>query len=180
MNAEAKSKDGRLVNSPASAGRAIETKDLDVYYSDFLAVRDVNLDIQRNKFTAIIGPSGCGKSTLLRAFNRMNELVPTARTQGQVIFLGNNIYAQDVDPVEVRHHIGMVFQKPNPFPKSVYENAALGARVNGFKGDLDELVEQSLKAAALWTEVEDKLDHNGLSLSGGAAAAPMHRARDRG
>jgi phosphate transport system ATP-binding protein len=145
----------------------IETRDLRVYYGNFLAIRDVNLDIQRRSITAIIGPSGCGKSTLLRALNRMNELVPTARTEGEVIFGGQNIYAVDVDPVEVRRHIGIVFQKPNPFPKSIYENIAWGARVNGFQGDMDALVERSLRAAALWDEVNDKLDQSGLSLSGG-------------
>jgi phosphate transport system ATP-binding protein len=166
-NAGVKNQDGKVVNQPEAVELAIETKDLNVYYGDFLAVRDVNLDIQRRKITAIIGPSGCGKSTLLRALNRMNELVPTARTRGQVIFRGNNIYLEDVDPVEVRRRIGMVFQKPNPFPKSVYENVAWGARINGFRGEMDELVEQSLRAAALWDEVYDKLDQNGLSLSGG-------------
>jgi phosphate transport system ATP-binding protein len=166
-NAREKNDDGREMDQPEAVELAIETKDLNVYYGDFLAVRDVNLDIQRRKITAIIGPSGCGKSTLLRALNRMNELVPTARTEGEVIFRGSNIYAEDIDPVEVRRRIGMVFQKPNPFPKSVYENVAWGARVNGFQGEMDELVEQSLKAAALWEEVYDKLDQNGLSLSGG-------------
>jgi phosphate transport system ATP-binding protein len=166
-NAREKNDDGREMDQPEAVELAIETKDLNVYYGDFLAVRDVNLDIQRRKITAIIGPSGCGKSTLLRALNRMNELVPTARTEGRVIFRGSNIYAEEIDPVEVRRRIGMVFQKPNPFPKSVYENVAWGARVNGYQGDLDQLVEQSLKAAALWDEVYDKLDQNGLSLSGG-------------
>lgn len=151
----------------ASVTAAIETHDLGIYYGSFQAVRDVNLDIQPNRITAIIGPSGCGKSTVLRAFNRMNELIPNVRTTGEVLFRGQNIYRQDVDPVEVRRHIGMVFQKPNPFPKSVYENVAWGARINGFKGNMDELVHSSLKAAALWDEVKDKLDQSGLSLSGG-------------
>ncbi|MCW5873691.1 MAG: phosphate ABC transporter ATP-binding protein [Anaerolineales bacterium] len=148
-------------------GAAILSKDLSIYYGDFQAVRDVNLDIQTNRITAIIGPSGCGKSTVLRAFNRMNELIPSVNTKGEVLFRGENIYAPDVDPVEVRRRIGMVFQKPNPFPKSVYENVAWGARINGHKGNLDELVHSSLKAAALWDEVKDKLDQSGLSLSGG-------------
>jgi phosphate transport system ATP-binding protein len=146
---------------------AIEAKDLNVYYGDFRAIKDVNLEIRRHKITAIIGPSGCGKSTMLRAFNRMNELVPVARADGEVVFNGKNIYDPDVDPVEVRRRIGMVFQKPNPFPKSIYENVAWGARINGFQGDMDGLVEQSLVQAALWDEVKDKLDQSGLSLSGG-------------
>ena len=146
---------------------AIEARNLHIYYGDFLAVRDVNLKIELEKITAIIGPSGCGKSTMLRAFNRMNELVPTAHAKGEVLYHGANIYAPDVDPVEVRRRIGMVFQKPNPFPKSIYENVSWGAKINGFKGNMDELVEQSLRGAALWDEVKDKLDQSGLSLSGG-------------
>lgn len=149
---------------------AIEARSLNVYYGDFLAVKNVNLPIQKQKITAIIGSSGCGKSTMLRAFNRMNELVPTAHATGEVLFHGKNIYDSDVDPVEVRRHIGMVFQKPNPFPKSIYDNIAWGVKINGFKGskrDLDDLVENSLRDAALWDEVKDKLDQSGLSLSGG-------------
>ncbi len=146
---------------------AIEARGLNIYYGDFLAVSDVSLKIQKQKITAIIGPSGCGKSTMLRSFNRMNELVPTAHTQGQVLYHGKNIYDPDVDPVEVRRRIGMVFQKPNPFPKSIYENVAWGARINGFRGNMDQLVEESLRGAALWDEVKDKLSQSGLSLSGG-------------
>ncbi|MBC8333219.1 MAG: phosphate ABC transporter ATP-binding protein [Anaerolineales bacterium] len=146
---------------------AIEARGLNIYYDDFLAVRDVNLKIEARKITAIIGPSGCGKSTMLRAFNRMNELVPSAWAKGEVLYHGENIYAPDVDPVEVRRRIGMVFQKPNPFPKSIYENVAWGARINGYRGNMDELVEQSLRGAAIWDEVKDKLDQSGLSLSGG-------------
>ena len=119
------------------------------------------------RITALIGPSGCGKSTVLRSMNRMNELVPTARTEGVVTFQGRNIYDADVDPVEVRRRIGMVFQKPNPFPKSIYDNIAWGARINGFTGNVDELVEKSLRQAALWDEVKDKLADSGLGLSGG-------------
>ena len=145
----------------------LETKKLDIFYGDFKAVTDVDMKIQRNKITAIIGPSGCGKSTLLRAFNRMNELVPGSNIQGEVLFNGQNLYAASVDPVEVRHRIGMVFQKPNPFPKSIYDNIAWGARIHGFKGDMDDLVEYSLQQAALWDEVKDKLDQSGLALSGG-------------
>jgi phosphate transport system ATP-binding protein len=125
------------------------------------------LKIEQKKITAMIGPSGCGKSTVLRAFNRMNELVPTARTDGEILFRGMNIYNPVVDPVEVRRHIGMVFQKPNPFPKTIYENIAWGARINGYKGNMDELVERSLRGAALWDEVKDKLQQSGFSLSGG-------------
>ncbi len=146
---------------------AIETRDLRVYYGRFLAIKDINLKIFPRKITAIIGPSGCGKSTMLRSFNRMNELVPTARTTGAVLWHDKNIYDLDVDPVIVRSRIGMVFQKPNPFPKSIYENVAWGARINGYKGNIDELVEESLRQAALWDEVKDKLQQSGLSLSGG-------------
>jgi phosphate transport system ATP-binding protein len=145
----------------------LESKSLNIFYGDFKAVTDVKMEIQRNKITAIIGPSGCGKSTLLRAFNRMNELVPGSTIQGEVLFNGQNLYSPEIDPVEVRHRIGMVFQKPNPFPKSIYDNIAWGARIHGFKGDMDELVVYSLKQAALWDEVKDKLDQSGLALSGG-------------
>ncbi|MGD2164843.1 MAG: phosphate ABC transporter ATP-binding protein PstB [Anaerolineae bacterium] len=148
-------------------GYAIEARDLSVYYGDFRAVKEVDLRIRRNEITAIIGPSGCGKSTVLRSFNRMNELYPTAHAEGEVIFRGKNIYDQDVDPVELRRRIGMVFQKPNPFPKSIYENIAWGARINGFRGNMDELVERSLRDAALWDEVRDKLQEVGTALSGG-------------
>jgi phosphate transport system ATP-binding protein len=146
---------------------AIEATDVNIFYGQFRAVKDVNLQIRKNKITALIGPSGCGKSTMLRAFNRMNDLVSTARIEGEVLFHGRNLYARDVDPVEVRRKIGMVFQKPNPFPKSIYENVLWGAKINGFKGKADELVEQSLQQAALWDEVKDKLKQSGLSLSGG-------------
>jgi phosphate transport system ATP-binding protein len=140
---------------------------LNVFYGNFLAITDVNLKILRHKITAIIGPSGCGKSTLLRSFNRMNELYPGTHTAGEVLFDGQNLYDQDVDPIEVRYRIGMVFQKANPFPKSIYENIAWGARIHGFKGNMDELVEFSLHQAALWDEVKDILKQSGLSLSGG-------------
>jgi phosphate transport system ATP-binding protein len=146
---------------------AMEMQHLSVYYGSFLAVQDVSLKVARHKITAIIGPSGCGKSTLLRSLNRMNELVPTARTEGEVMFDGLNIYSPGVDPVEVRRRVGMVFQKPNPFPKSIYENVAWAARINGYRGEMDELVERCLNRAALWDEVKDKLKQSGLSLSGG-------------
>ncbi|MCB2179800.1 phosphate ABC transporter ATP-binding protein [bacterium] len=142
-------------------------RNLNIFYGNFRAVKDVNLEIKKNKITAIIGPSGCGKSTVLRSFNRMNELVPNTRTEGEIIYEGTDIYAPEIDPVEVRSRIGMVFQKPNPFPKSIYENVGWGAKINGFKGDMDELVETSLRQAALWDEVKDKLHQSGLSLSGG-------------
>ena len=152
---------------PANGRHAIEARNLSVYYGDFRAVKDVNLRIEPRKITAIIGPSGCGKSTMLRAFNRMNELVPTAWAEGEVLFRGQNIYAPDIDAVQVRRHVGMVFQKPNPFPKSIYENVAWGARINGYRDNIDDLVERSLRQAALWDEVKDKLDQSGHSLSGG-------------
>lgn len=145
----------------------LETRDLAIFYGTFRAVTNVNMLVEKNKITAIIGPSGCGKSTLLRAFNRMNELYAGTSIKGQVLFEGEDIYEQDIDPVEVRYRIGMVFQKPNPFPKSIYENIAWTARIHGFKGNMDELVESSLQQAALWDEVKDKLHQSGLSLSGG-------------
>ncbi|HEY2980548.1 MAG TPA: phosphate ABC transporter ATP-binding protein PstB [Anaerolineales bacterium] len=145
----------------------LETRELGVFYGDFQAITQVNLPIHRHQITAIIGPSGCGKSTLLRAFNRMNELNPGTHIEGQVLFESQNLYEAVVDPVEVRYRIGMVFQKPNPFPKSIYENIAWGARIHGFRGDLDALVESCLIQAALWEEVKDKLKQSGLALSGG-------------
>ncbi|MEN8242175.1 MAG: phosphate ABC transporter ATP-binding protein PstB, partial [Chloroflexota bacterium] len=131
------------------------------------AVKNVNLGIERNKITSIIGSSGCGKSTLLRSFNRMNEEIPSARIEGEILYENANILDQTIDPVAIRAKIGMVFQKPNPFPKSIYENVAWGARINGFSADMDELVETSLTRAALWNQVKDKLDQSGLSLTGG-------------
>jgi len=157
----------RRVDAPAAEDLALEMRGVNIYYGDFRAVADVTLPIARHEITALIGPSGCGKSTVLRAFNRMNDLIPTARLDGQVLYHGHNIYAPDVDAVEVRRRIGMVFQKPNPFPKSIRDNVAWGARINGYKGSLDELVEASLRQAALWDEVKDKLGDSGLSLSGG-------------
>jgi phosphate transport system ATP-binding protein len=146
---------------------ALETNDLSIHYGTFTAVKGVNIKVERQKITAIIGPSGCGKSTLLRSFNRMNDFVPGCSVTGELILQGQNLYSKDIDPVEVRRKIGMVFQKPNPFPKSIYENIAWGARINGFKGNMDELVEQSLRAAALWDEVKDKLQQSAYALSGG-------------
>ncbi len=146
---------------------AIETRNLFIFYGSFAAVSEVNLKIKRQKITAIIGPSGCGKSTLLRSFNRMNDFVPSNYVTGQILLHGQSLYGANIDPVEVRRKIGMVFQKPNPFPKSIYENIAWGARINGFKGNMDELVEQSLRSAALWDEVKDKLRKSAYELSGG-------------
>jgi phosphate transport system ATP-binding protein len=149
---------------------AMHTEDMDAFYGDFKAVRDVSLGFGRNEITALIGPSGCGKSTVLRCLNRMNDLIPGARVAGKVFFHDKSIYEDDVDPVEIRRRIGMVFQKPNPFSKSIYDNVAWGAKINGFKGKkaaMDDLVERALVQAALWEEVKDKLGESGYSLSGG-------------
>jgi phosphate transport system ATP-binding protein len=132
---------------------AIETRNMNAYYDDFRAVKKINIQFRPRQITALIGPSGCAKSTVLRAFNRMNDLISTSRLEGEVLFHGQNIYADDVDPVAVRRRIGIVFQKPNPFPKSIYANTAWGAKINGYKGDMDALVERSLRQAALWDEV---------------------------
>jgi phosphate transport system ATP-binding protein len=163
---------GRMAVKAARQERAarevvFETSDLSVFYGDFRAVRDVSLPIYRNQITALIGPSGCGKTTVLRCFNRMNDLIEGARVEGTILYHGIDLYDPRVDPVEVRRRVGMVFQKPNPFPKSIYDNVAFGPRLNGFKGDLDGLVENSLRKAALWDEVKHKLKDSGLSLSGG-------------
>ena len=144
-----------------------QVKDLAVSYSGNVAIRDVNLNVYKNAVTAFIGPSGCGKSTLIRCFDRMNDLVPGARVDGDVLYHGKDLYADDVDPVEVRRRIGMVFQKPNPFPKSIYDNIAFGPRVLGLKGDLDARVERALHQSALWDEVKDRLKESALGLSGG-------------
>ena len=149
-------------------GEAIlETRHLNFWYGDVLAIEDVNIEIPDRKITAIIGPSGCGKSTYLRCFNRMNELIPGTRIKGDVFFRGTNVNDRSVDPVEIRRRIGMVFQKPNPFPKSIYDNVAYGPRVNRYQGSMDEIVETSLRRAALWDEVKDDLKKSGLALSGG-------------
>jgi phosphate transport system ATP-binding protein len=145
----------------------LDLRNLNVHYGTFHAVQDVNLAIPKNRITAFIGPSGCGKSTVLRCINRMNDLVPSARVDGQILYHGTDLNGANVDPVEVRRRIGMVFQRPNPFPKSIFENVAWGARINGYKGNMAELVERCLRQAALWDEVKDKLKQSGLSLSGG-------------
>jgi len=155
---------------PETVVPAMRTLDVDVYYGDFKAVREVSVGFGKNEITALIGPSGCGKSTVLRCLNRMNDLIPSARVDGDVFFHDKNIYDEDVDPVEIRRRIGMVFQKPNPFSKSIYDNVAWGAKINGFKGkkpEMDDLVERALVQAALWDEVKDKLGESGYSLSGG-------------
>ncbi|MBI2860174.1 MAG: phosphate ABC transporter ATP-binding protein [Chloroflexi bacterium] len=146
---------------------SLETKKLGLWYGHFQALRDISVAVPRNQIMAIIGPSGCGKSSLLRCFNRMNELILGSRVEGEVLFDGANIYAPGVDPSEIRYRIGMVFQKPNPFPKSVYDNVAFGPRVNGFAGNLDEIVERALVRAALWDEVKDQLRKSAMQLSGG-------------
>ncbi len=138
-----------------------------VYYGDFRAVRDVDLRVHQHEITAFIGPSGCGKSTMLRCFNRMNDLIDTARVEGHIAYHGVDLYDPAVNPVEVRRRIGMVFQKPNPFPKSIYDNVAYGPKVAGIKGDMDEIVERALRGAALWDEVKDRLGDSGMGLSGG-------------
>jgi len=145
----------------------ISAEDLCIFYGNFRAVKNVDMKIVPNQITAIIGPSGCGKSTVLRSFNRMNDFIPNCHVTGKITFHGHNIYDEDVDPVQVRQKIGMVFQKPNPFPKSIFDNVAWGLKINGMKGDLSEPVEQALKQAALWVEVKDHLKKSGLSLSGG-------------
>ncbi len=145
----------------------ISVKGLNVYYEDFQAVKDVDMEIKRESVTALIGPSGCGKSTYLRCLNRMNDLIMGASIQGEVLFENRNIYDSNVDATEIRSRIGMVFQKPNPFPKSIYQNIAFGLKVNGFSGDMDEAVEKSLKQAALWDEVKDRLNASAFTLSGG-------------
>ncbi|HEV2074131.1 MAG TPA: phosphate ABC transporter ATP-binding protein PstB [Thermomicrobiales bacterium] len=153
------------VASPSAP--VLRIRDLNVFYGAFHAVKDVDMDIAQNAITAFIGPSGCGKSTVLRCINRMNDLIPTARVEGTVEYHGQDVNGRGVDPVEVRRRIGMVFQRPNPFPKSIHENVAWGARINGYKGNISDLVQQCLERAALWGEVKDKLKDSGLSLSGG-------------
>ena len=138
-----------------------------ISYGNSIAVKNVFCEINKNKVTSFIGPSGCGKSTVIRSINRMNDLIEGCKLTGSIIFEGTDIYAQNIDPVEVRRRIGMVFQQPNPFPKSIYENIAFGARVNGYTGDMDQLVEESLTKAAVWDECKDKLNESGYSLSGG-------------
>jgi len=159
------------MSAPAASSQATEIclslQNVGISYGSNEAVRGVYMEIPRGKVTAFIGPSGCGKSTVLRALNRMNDLIEGCTLRGRVLFDGQDLYARNVDPVEVRRRIGMVFQKPNPFPKSIYENIAFGARINGYRGDMDELVERSLRKAAIWDETKDKLKESGYALSGG-------------
>jgi len=163
----------RVTTAPASAAGAeegppvFELKGFSAYYGTFRAIKDMDLVIEPNRITALIGPSGSGKSTVLRWLNRMNDLIPGAHMSGEVLYHGVNLFDKRVDPVEVRRRIGMVFQKPNPFPKSIYDNVAFGPRVAGYKGKMDELVEESLRRAAIWDEVKDKLKQPGTALSGG-------------
>jgi phosphate transport system ATP-binding protein len=159
--------DGRTTLAPDDAEPVVELRGVSCFYGSFRAVRNVDLKIARQRITALIGPSGCGKSTLLRTINRMNELIPSYRSEGTVLLDDQDLFARDVDPVAVRRRVGMVFQKPNPFPKTIWENVAFGPKINGYKGDLDELVERSLRRAALWDDVKDKLRQSGMALSGG-------------
>ena len=152
---------------PSKEDTIISARNLNVYYGNFRAVKDVNLSVKKNKVLSLIGPSGCGKSTLLRCFNRMNDLVLSASVEGEVVYNGIDLYSSGVDATEIRSSIGMVFQKPNPFPKSIYDNVAFGLRINGYQGDIEEAVEKSLKQAALWDEVKDRFKDSGLTLSGG-------------
>ncbi|QNI76469.1 phosphate ABC transporter ATP-binding protein PstB [Synechococcus sp. MVIR-18-1] len=152
---------------PSNLDICLSIQNATISYGDFEALKNVFCDIPRGQVTAFIGPSGCGKSTILRAINRMNDLIEGCSLKGRILFDGADLYAPDVDPVEVRRRIGMVFQQPNPFPKSIYENIAFGARINGYNGDMDELVERSLRQAAVWDECKDKLKESGNSLSGG-------------
>jgi phosphate transport system ATP-binding protein len=166
--AHTRDRPGDWRSRPEQLRAIMELSDVSVFYGDYEAVRGTTMPIGRNQITAMIGPSGCGKSTILRALNRMNDLIPGARVRGRVTYHGQDLYAKDVDPIEVRRRIGMVFQKPNPFPKSIYDNVAYGPRVNGLKVDsMDDLVEEALKRAALWDEVKDKLKTSALALSGG-------------
>jgi phosphate transport system ATP-binding protein len=157
--------DGAPPDEGPTLGMKVE--DLSAFYGSFKAVTDVSIDVQANKVTALIGPSGCGKSTFIRGLNRMHEVIPGAHAEGSVMLGEQDIYAKSADPVNIRRRVGVVFQKPNPFSKSIYENVVWGAKINGYKGDLDELVERSLKQAALWEEVKDRLKESGHGLSGG-------------
>ena len=158
---------GGSVHADDAKPLIFDINEVSVYYGDFRAVRDITLPIREHEITALIGPSGCGKSTVLRSFNRMNDLIEGARVEGKILYHGVDLYDERVDPVEVRRRIGMVFQKPNPFPKSIYDNVAFGPKIAGFKGNMDELVEESLQRAALWDEVKKKLKGSAMALSGG-------------
>jgi phosphate transport system ATP-binding protein len=155
------------VVAPVPTQPVMELSDVSVFYGDYEAVRGTTMPVAQNQITAMIGPSGCGKSTILRSLNRMNDEIPGARVAGKITYRGQNLYGPDVDPIQVRRRIGMVFQKPNPFPKSIYENVAYGLRINRIKGNMDEMVAEALIGAALWDEVKDKLKTSGMALSGG-------------
>jgi phosphate transport system ATP-binding protein len=155
------------IPAKALAEPIFDVRDVAVFYADHRAVTDISLRLARNQITALIGPSGCGKSTFIRCLNRMNDLIPTARVEGEVIYHDQDLYDAKIDPVQVRKRIGMVFQKPNPFPKSIYDNIAFGPRVMGMKGDMDEIVESALRRGALWDDVKDRLKANAFGLSGG-------------
>ena len=157
----------REVTSADKREPVFQLEDVTVSYNDNPAVADISMDVFHNHITALIGPSGCGKSTLIRSFNRMNDLIPAAGVSGKLLYHGQDLYGADVDPVEVRKRIGMVFQKPNPFPKSIYDNIAFGPRILGMKGDMDQIVQEALEGAALWEEVKDRLDTNAFGMSGG-------------
>jgi len=181
MESQRKARERNPITRPAAGGRkqvpkpsqegsgvvGMSVRGLNAYYGSFKAVTDVDMEIQANKVTALIGPSGCGKSTYIRCLNRMHEVISGAYAEGKVTLGDQDIYAKDSDPVVIRRRVGMVFQKPNPFSKSIYDNVAWGAKINGFRGDVDELVERSLKQAALWDEVKDRLKESGFGLSGG-------------
>jgi phosphate transport system ATP-binding protein len=155
--------------APAPARRDVifDVDDISVHYGDHRAIRDVTLDLHANEITALIGPSGCGKSTFIRCLNRMNDLIASARVDGKIVYHGEDLYGAEIDPVQVRKRIGMVFQKPNPFPKSIYDNIAFGPRVMRMQGDMDEIVERALRRGALWDEVKDRLRTNAFGMSGG-------------
>jgi len=158
---------GMVAPEPETRDEAIEVSNLSIWYGHKQAIDDVTLGFLRHRVTAVIGPSGCGKSTLLRSLNRMNELIPGVRTEGTILLNDTDVNGPNIDPVEVRRRVGMVFQKPNPFPRSIRENILYGARINGYRGNYDDLVERSLRRAALWDEVKDDLKKSGLALSGG-------------
>ena len=154
-------------NSEEKAQVSIHCENVDIFYGDFPAITGLDIDIEESRITALIGPSGCGKSTFLRSLNRMNDFIENSRVTGKILLKGQDIYDPHIDPVEIRLRVGMVFQSPNPFPKSIHENIALGPRLNGYTGNLNDLVETALKKAYLWNEVKDKLKQNAYSLSGG-------------
>jgi phosphate transport system ATP-binding protein len=156
-----------VVDGAGTREPIFDVRDVNVYYGEHRAVADIRLALQRNEITALIGPSGCGKSTFIRCLNRMNDLIPGARVEGEVVYHGENLYDPRIDPVQVRKRIGMVFQKPNPFPKSIYDNIAFGPRIMGLKGSMDEIVEGALRRAALWDDVKDRLKTNAFGMSGG-------------